>query len=96
MAKTKDNMKVKKNIKKTEKIPKLNTWNYRVINHGTHYSIHEVYYEKGKPVAWTEDAMIPVGKSYDEFKEDMFHFFCALGRPVLIIKKNKLYEDKNK
>jgi hypothetical protein len=97
MAKTKDKMKVKKNIKKTakteKKFPDINTWNYRVLNHGTHYSIHEVYYEKDKPVAWTEDAMIPVGETYDEFKEDMFHFFCALGRPVLIIKKNKLYEE---
>jgi hypothetical protein len=84
---------MKKNIKKTQKIPNINTWNYRVINHGTHYSIHEVYYEKNKPVAWTEDSVCPVGETFEELKSDLLHYMLAIARPVLIIKKNKLYEE---
>jgi hypothetical protein len=87
---------MKKNIKKTQKttkkFPDINTWNYRVINHGTHYSIHEVYYEKNKPVAWSDDAMIPVGEDFEELKHDAINYLLAIARPVLIIKKNKLYE----
>jgi hypothetical protein len=29
-------------------------WNYRVIDFGDHLALHEVHYEDGKPVAYTE------------------------------------------
>lgn len=32
------------------------TWNYRVIDHGDHVSIHEVFYDDaGRPTCRTED-----------------------------------------
>lgn len=31
------------------------TWNYRIIDFGTHKALHEVYYDdKGVPNGWTE------------------------------------------
>jgi len=31
------------------------TWNYRILNHGTHYALHEVYYRDGKPASYTAE-----------------------------------------
>jgi len=31
------------------------TWNYRIINFGTHKALHEVHYEDGKPVAYASE-----------------------------------------
>ena len=29
-------------------------WNYRIIDFGAHKALHEVHYENGEPVGWTE------------------------------------------
>ncbi|HEX8382885.1 MAG TPA: hypothetical protein VF592_05855 [Sphingomonas sp.] len=32
------------------------SWNYRIIDHGTHLALHEVYYDAaGRPTAWTAE-----------------------------------------
>lgn len=32
------------------------TWNYRIIDHGTHLALHEVFYdEAGAPFSWTAE-----------------------------------------
>lgn len=32
------------------------TWNYRVLDHGTHWAVHEVYYhDDGSVMAWEEE-----------------------------------------
>ena len=85
------------NTKKTSKkpkIPSMEYWNYRVINCDGYHSIHEVHYDKkNKPIMWSEEALIPVGESFEELKSDLLHYMLAIARPVLIIKKNKLYEE---
>jgi len=34
---------------------KTPTWNYRVVDHGTHFALHEVYYTDGVPTSWTTE-----------------------------------------
>lgn len=39
-------------------IPTRGGWNYRIIDHGEHLALHEVYYDgAGRPVSYTEDAV---------------------------------------
>lgn len=34
------------------------TWNYRILDHGDHFALHEVFYSpRGKPNGWTENAI---------------------------------------
>ncbi len=41
-------------------------WNYRIINHGDYYALHEVFYDDdGTPVTYCERAEI-TGKTVDE------------------------------
>lgn len=33
-------------------------WNYRILDHGDHFALHEVFYTpRGRPRSWTEDAI---------------------------------------
>ena len=50
-------------------------WNYRIIRHADKdhegndvewYNIHEVFYEKGKPIMVTHDPIDPFGETVDE------------------------------
>ena len=65
------------------------SWNYRVLKHtnkhGEHFTIHEVYYEKGKPVMWSDD-VTPYGETLDELKKDLSHIQEALSRPTLEVR----------
>jgi hypothetical protein len=59
-------------------------WNYRVIEHGDMFYIHEVYYNaRGEITAISENPMHPCGESLDELNGDMELFLQALNRPVL-------------
>ena len=41
-------------------------WNYRIINHGDHFGLHEVFYDDdGTPVAYCEKAEV-TGETKDE------------------------------
>jgi hypothetical protein len=63
------------------------TWNYRVFReeHGVHV-IREVYYnEDGSIATCTENAVEPMGDSFDELAADLLHFQRALSLPVLTL-----------
>ena len=84
-----------KNTKKHSKIAKIDTWNYRVLNHGDYCAVHEVYYDKKrKIITWTEEAVIPIGDDIGELKKELIYYMLSIARPVLKVKGNKLYEDK--
>lgn len=33
------------------------TWNYRIIDHGDWFGLHEVYYTDGRPTSYTSDCI---------------------------------------
>ena len=75
------------------------TWNYRIVRHitpipeklrviegkrnETWYAIHEVYYDKGKVVSYTEEPIAPFGLSVEELKSDLRHMMEHLQDGVL-------------
>lgn len=64
------------------------TWNYRIVHKKTdeyeEWAIHEVYYTAdGEPYAVTVNPIAPLGETFDEFVDDMSHYFVALNKPVL-------------
>lgn len=65
------------------------SWNHRVIKHidtesdTVHYTVHEVYYEDDKPVAYTEKPVAPFGENHEELMHDMIRQMGALTKPVL-------------
>ena len=60
------------------------SWDYRVIERGGAFTVHEVHYnEKGDIISISEDPMGPSGETLEELKADMEFFLQALGRPVL-------------
>lgn len=74
------------------------TWNYRIIDFGDHFALHEVYYEKdGKTVkAYTEGAAT-FGVDEEEGREGVIHSLelalaDARRRPVL--RKSELPKEK--
>ncbi len=63
-------------------------WNYRVVYRSGEeecpYRIHEVYYDdNGRPEAWTENAVTPMGESLGELRNDCRYFLDAFRLPVL-------------
>lgn len=71
-------------------MPKKNTgyshWNYRVIfqERGEgFYTIREVYYEKGKPVAVTKEPCYPLGTNPEELEHDFKLMAMAFKMPIL-------------
>ena len=60
------------------------TWNYRVLNHGDQFAIHEVYYdESGVAVSFTEKPSFPRGKDFEALSEDFQRYSSAFEKPVL-------------
>jgi hypothetical protein len=48
------------------------SWNYRLIDHGTHLSVREVYYDDGgKPKWWMERPCEVSGESVDDIEDDL-------------------------
>lgn len=86
---------MKKKTPTKRKIPNINEWNYRLISHGDSLLIHEVYYENGKPVAWTEEPVWVVGEDQNEILKELKSMAECCLLPVLEVKKNKLYEITN-
>ena len=42
------------------------SWNYRLIDHGNHVAVHEVYYDgRGRVCAWTSDPVTFVADSVE-------------------------------
>ena len=62
-------------------------WNHRVIRedkeYGALYAIHEVYYEDGKPVGYTEKPLPPIGETLGELEFEIDRFKEAIKKPVL-------------
>lgn len=63
------------------------TWNYRIIDHGEHLALHEVYYRDGKPSSYTAGPVAFIcGK--DEGPQDIIRSLAkalndATNKPVL-------------
>jgi hypothetical protein len=87
---------MKKTTQKKQKTPKIESWDYRLIRQHGFLAIHEVYYENNKPVLWTEAPLIINGEDQNDILQEMTLMARACLLPVYEIKKNKLYEDKNK
>lgn len=65
------------------------SYNYRIIKDEQGYTIHEVYYTKGKPTMWT-DEVVPHGETLKELKEDFKLYRQAFKRPILEVRGKKL------
>lgn len=73
------------------------TWDYRILNHGTHFALHEVYYSRiGKPINWTTNAIAFEGDTPEEVLTGMRTALAgAAAKPTLRIIANseELVED---
>lgn len=59
-------------------------WNYRIVEKAGTFGIHEVYYENGKPVMVSVEAMtLGCFESVDDLKGDLELLNKALEKPVL-------------
>lgn len=48
------------------------SWNYRLVDYGSHMAVHEVYYDKeGKITGLTETPRTLTGDSVDDIEEDL-------------------------
>jgi hypothetical protein len=71
------------------------TWNYRVIDFGTHKALHEVYYDEGgNPNGWTETPAT-FGCDADEDATEIAGALAmaisdAIRRPILKAEADKL------
>lgn len=61
------------------------TWNYRVMQDETGYSIREVFYENGDVVAWTAVPVAVWGETLDALVWGLAKFNEAVQQPVLKI-----------
>lgn len=69
------------------------TWNYRILDFGTHYALHGVYYDNDIPHSWTEEPCsftwdideIPSSWSFDRCIE-------ALNKPFIKIRDGKIID----
>ncbi|TAN42416.1 MAG: hypothetical protein EPN25_02970 [Nitrospirae bacterium] len=60
------------------------SWDYRVIESGGTFTIHEVHYnDKDAITAISEEPMGPSGQTLEELKDDVEYFLRALTMPVL-------------
>lgn len=64
------------------------TWNYRVVKRKIGcevlLEIHEVYYDSdGSIESWTENSIIPSGKTIEELKKDFSMQLLAFELPIL-------------
>lgn len=66
------------------------TWNYRILrkydkeSDTSTYQVHEVYYSvDGKIEGWTESAVLPMGETLPELREDIRFFTKAFQKPIL-------------
>lgn len=84
---------------------KAGGWNMRVVKtmHKSpikgkppeaQYAMHEVYYEKGKPVNWTEKPMDATAEDYMGLVRYTMMMMWAFEKPVLIARGNNLIEEK--
>jgi hypothetical protein len=70
-------------------VPSGNTWNYRVLRHPDgSLSLHEVYYEAGRPVRYTAD---PVYFAVDE-DEGLAGLRADLERALSDVKKRPILD----
>lgn len=63
------------------------TWNFRVLDHGTHFALHEVHYdEQGTATSWTADPVTFTGDTLDDVITDLERaLHDARNRPILRI-----------
>ena len=70
----------------------MTAWNYRVVRtewkseHGdveVTYSMREVFYQDGKPRAYSENPRFPLGESVSELKDDLIMMAASFSKPVL-------------
>ena len=47
------------------------TWNYRVIDHGEHFSVREVYYDGERITHWTAKPRELSGETIDDIEADL-------------------------
>ena len=65
------------------------TWNHRVMLHkgadagDDYYSIHEVHYDDGRPVGYTEHGVDVGGNSVEELRVTLERMLRCLEQPVL-------------
>ena len=64
-------------------------WNYRVINTGDGFELHEVYYdENDKPMSRTADYIL-YGETVDEIRNALLMMLRDIEKPVLDDKEFK-------
>jgi len=68
------------------------TWNYRIIDFGTHKALHEVYYdENGNPNAWTaEPAMFACDADQNDIAGALRTALADTERPILHVRNDKI------
>lgn len=73
----------------------MGKWNYRVIDHGNHKALHEVYYDDdGNPTGWTESPATfvcdPDEDAIEIAKALSMALINALTKPVLTEEQKKV------
>lgn len=59
-------------------------WNYRIIERGGRYGIHEVFYDNdGRIMSWTEEPIDLVRGNAKQLRGDLKHMVADMKRPVL-------------
>ena len=67
------------------------TWNYRILDFGTHYALHEVHYDNDIPHSWTEEPC-SFAWDIDETPSSWPFDRCieALNKPFIKIRDGKI------
>jgi hypothetical protein len=66
------------------------SWNYRVIESVTGFTIHDVYYnDAGAITNVSVDEVAAYGETLDELRSDLEHYVAALEKPVLKLSEIK-------
>lgn len=70
------------------------TWNYRILDHGTHFDLHEVYYDNaGRPAGWAAEPLNIASETPEELIESLeLALNDARNRPVLKVEGTRLVE----
>src|SRR3546814_15898931 len=74
------------------------TWNYRILDHGTHLDLHEVFYDDtGRPEGWAAEPLDVASETREELLQALEMALAdARNRPVLRIAGNRLVEEDRK
>jgi hypothetical protein len=62
----------------------VSTWNYRVVQRGREFAVHEVFYaDDGSVQGMTAEPVFPRAETFDDLRQDLELYRAAVDKPVL-------------